>query len=321
MLDPKVEFPSGAAAPAVAPEAAHPLSPEPRACPNCGALVVTEFCGHCGQRNTQHLVSLREMVADVVDDQLSVNGTLARTVVPLLLKPGYLTEEYLRGRIVSYVAPLRLLLVSLAVFLLAVEYRVARDRPEIERAVTAAIAKARAREAEAARAGRKVKPIQMANMPVDTLRLPAWLRPPLRPLARKTAELNALPPGQAAVRIIGPVVRLQSRVVVLMVPIVAGVLQLLYFRRRRMYAEHFVFTMHLHALAFLLMGLQVVMPWMWAQTAVLVLLVLYAFLSLKRVYGDGWLGTSWRFALLGCGYILLFAIANPIVTSLMLLNA
>ncbi len=316
MLEPRVEFPGDAAAAAL--DAGAETAPVARICPNCGSPVATEFCGHCGQRNAQHLVSLREMVADVVDDQLSVNGTLARTVVPLLLKPGYLTQEYLRGRIVSYVAPLRLLLVSLAVYLLAVEWQVDRQRPVIERAVTTAIQKKR--EASA-RAGKPVGQIQLLNMPVDTLHLPLFLRPPLRPLGRKVAVLNALPPGEEITRIIGPLVREQSRAAVLLVPLVAGVLQLIYFRRRRVYAEHFVFTMHLYAMVFLGMAAAALLPWSVARNVVGLFIVGFAFLAMKRVYEDGWLGTAWRFLVFGCAYIGLTLLASPFVNAIMILNA
>ncbi len=317
MLDSEVEFPSGPPAPATAAEAEFAPAPAARACANCGALVATEFCGHCGQRNTQHLVSLREMIADVVDDQLSVNGTLARTVLPLLLKPGYLTQEYLRGRIVSYVAPLRLLLIAMAVYLLAVEWQLDRERPTIEKAVTTAIAR---KQAALAKAGKPQQKIELLSMPVDTLHLPGLLRPPLRPVGRKVAELNALPPGEEIARIIGPMVREQSRAAVLMVPIVAAVLQLIYIRRRRLYAEHFVFTMHLHAMVFLGLAVGALLPWSWFRNVFGLLMIAFTFLAMKRVYEDGWFGTAWRFVALGCAYIILFSLANPLVNVAMILS-
>lgn len=316
MLDSEVDFPSGPPAPATAAEAAS-APPVSRACANCGALVATEFCGHCGQRNAQHLVSLRELIADVVDDQLSVNGTLARTILPLLLKPGYLTQEYLRGRIVSYVAPLRLLLIALAVYLLAVEWQLDRQRPAIEKAVNAAIQK---KQADLARAGKPMERIELLSMPVDTSWLPDALRPPLRPLGRKVAALNALPPGEEVARIIGPLVREQSRGAVLMVPIVAAILQLIYIRRRRLYAEHFVFTMHLHAMVFLGMAVLALVPWSAVRSVLGLFVIPFTFLAMKRVYEDGWLGTTWRFLALGCAYLALFMLARPFVNAALILS-
>src|SRR5690606_29171625 len=56
------------------------------------------------------------MLKDVLEDQLALSGALPRTLVSLLFRPGHLTNEYIRGRIVSYIAPFRLYLVASVVF-------------------------------------------------------------------------------------------------------------------------------------------------------------------------------------------------------------
>jgi hypothetical protein len=76
------------------------------------------FCGHCGQRNATRLVSVRNMLMDALEDQLSVNSALPRTLAGLLFRPGFLTREYVEGRIVRYIAPFRLYLVTSVLFFL-----------------------------------------------------------------------------------------------------------------------------------------------------------------------------------------------------------
>lgn len=87
-------------------------------CRNCGDPTPSPYCPNCGQRKGDARVSLRRLLADVLEDQLSIDGTLPRTLTALFTRPGRLTAEYLRGRIVSYVAPFRLYLVSSLVFFL-----------------------------------------------------------------------------------------------------------------------------------------------------------------------------------------------------------
>ncbi|MCW5579914.1 MAG: DUF3667 domain-containing protein [Luteimonas sp.] len=48
------------------------------------------------------------LVGDVLDSVFEWDGRLPRTIAPLLLKPGYLTREYLAGHRVRYVSPFRL---------------------------------------------------------------------------------------------------------------------------------------------------------------------------------------------------------------------
>jgi hypothetical protein len=58
----------------------------------------------------------------VLEGQLVLNPAAPRTVAALLLHPGRLTNEYIRGRIVRYVAPFRLYLVSSVVFFLMISF-------------------------------------------------------------------------------------------------------------------------------------------------------------------------------------------------------
>ncbi|CAN5870558.1 hypothetical protein BH23GEM5_BH23GEM5_24440 [soil metagenome] len=95
-----------------------PEAPPSRPCPNCGTTVEDLFCGHCGQRNATRLVSVRNMLMDALEDQLSVNSALPRTLAGLLFRPGFLTREYVEGRIVRYMAPFRLYLVTSVLFFL-----------------------------------------------------------------------------------------------------------------------------------------------------------------------------------------------------------
>ncbi len=306
------------------PAAAAPDAPQPEpalvACPNCGAPVDTPYCGNCGQRSGGHLLSMREILADVVDDQLSVNGTLVRTVVPLLTRPGFLTREYLDGRILRYIPPFRTFLACMAVWLLAATWEVQRQQPVIEKAVRAAILKARAREAENARLGKPVQRVDLLTLPVDTLRLPAFARAPLRPVARRYAEIDAMDPGQGVTLVVGSLLRSTSRLMLLLVPVASGLLALVYIRKRRLFAEHFVFTLHLHAFAFAMLAALTFVPngWWPVHYAANAWLVLYALLAMKRVYRESWGGAILHCALFGGSYLLLVTVLQPWVTAVLI---
>src|SRR5690606_37120719 len=97
-------------------EATQPQTGE--TCPNCmrTAAPGAKYCAGCGQRLDQHLLSLRTMIAEMLDDQLALNGRLPRTLVALLFRPGFLTREYTAGRIARYIRPLRLYLTCSLLF-------------------------------------------------------------------------------------------------------------------------------------------------------------------------------------------------------------
>lgn len=87
-------------------------------CLNCGEPGTGRFCARCGQRKSEVRVSLRRLISDVLEDQLSIDATLPRTLRALLFHPGRLTSEYMIGRMASYIAPFRLYLVASLLFFL-----------------------------------------------------------------------------------------------------------------------------------------------------------------------------------------------------------
>ena len=89
-------------------------------CLNCGAHMRGQYCGQCGQRGSSRLISLWELVRDAFGDLFELDSRLWQTLVPLLIKPGLLTHDYLQGRRARYMPPFRMYLVlSLLFFLVA----------------------------------------------------------------------------------------------------------------------------------------------------------------------------------------------------------
>lgn len=115
---------------AVTPEQASPVDKDrflsvPRerlagspACLNCGTELKGPFCFYCGQPDRNFLrffpVLLREMLSDFID----LDSRFARTMKPLMFRPGRLTRDYLDGRRFRYTPPIRLYLFSSIVFFL-----------------------------------------------------------------------------------------------------------------------------------------------------------------------------------------------------------
>src|SRR5690348_13720833 len=105
-----------ASAPKVVPEPPRPAVaavPEPpRRCSSCEHPISDRYCAHCGQNNADLHVSLGHLLRDFLHEYLEVDSKLVKTIGWLLLKPGFLTREYLAGKRSRYVGPFRLYLVA-----------------------------------------------------------------------------------------------------------------------------------------------------------------------------------------------------------------
>jgi hypothetical protein len=90
--------------------------PEHSTCLNCGTELRGQYCGKCGQRARNRLISLWELLSEAFGDLLELDSRLWRTLIPLLIRPGQLTRDYLEGRRARYMPPFRMYLVLSVVF-------------------------------------------------------------------------------------------------------------------------------------------------------------------------------------------------------------
>mgnify|MGYP003399213277 FL=1 len=92
-------------------------------CLNCGHIVEEKFCPKCGQENIVVKEDAMHMVAHAIADYFHFEHKFFGTLRPLLFKPGQLTKEYVAGKRVSFIHPIRLYIFVSIVDLLLV-YRI-----------------------------------------------------------------------------------------------------------------------------------------------------------------------------------------------------
>jgi hypothetical protein len=82
----------------------------PANCANCEAPLSGHYCSQCGQEALLHHPSTREFLHEFVGHYVALEGKLWGSLSRLMFRPGLLTNEYMRGRRVRFVQPLRLYL-------------------------------------------------------------------------------------------------------------------------------------------------------------------------------------------------------------------
>jgi len=87
-------------------------------CLNCGVAVQGRFCQVCGQENIVPHESFWSMVHHFFADITHFDGKFFNTVGILIRKPGFLSEEYVKGRRNSYLNPIRMYVFTSALFFL-----------------------------------------------------------------------------------------------------------------------------------------------------------------------------------------------------------
>lgn len=86
-------------------------------CKNCEEILEGKenYCSNCGQKNILKL-NLKYIFSQFVEDIFNVDSKVFNTLKYLTIRPGYLTKEYIDGKRVSFVPPVRLYIVMSVVF-------------------------------------------------------------------------------------------------------------------------------------------------------------------------------------------------------------
>ncbi|MBB2144971.1 DUF3667 domain-containing protein [Pedobacter sp. LMG 31464] len=98
-------------------------------CLNCGHIVEEKFCTHCGQENIVTKEDAFHMVTHAIADYFHFEHKFFGTIGPLLLKPGKLTKEYVAGKRMASIHPIRLYIFISIVFFLVI---LSGNKPEKE---------------------------------------------------------------------------------------------------------------------------------------------------------------------------------------------
>jgi hypothetical protein len=87
-------------------------------CLNCGTVVQGRYCHECGQENVVPKETFWHMVTHFFNDITHFDGSFFVTAKDLLFKPGFLSKEYMAGRRVKYLHPVRMYVFTSAFFFL-----------------------------------------------------------------------------------------------------------------------------------------------------------------------------------------------------------
>lgn len=88
-------------------------------CLNCGTTLEGKFCHNCGQENLQIRENFGHMMNHAISDYFHFDHQFFHTLKPLLLEPGKLTNEYMAGKRVQYLHPIKMyIFISIVYFLL-----------------------------------------------------------------------------------------------------------------------------------------------------------------------------------------------------------
>lgn len=277
-------------------------------CLNCGTPLTGHFCSECGQPAQLKPLSFWTLLKDLIEDIWDVDSKAWRSLRPLMIRPGFLTNEYLAGRRASYVAPLRLYLTASVLFFIAAAFTDNAIR------VSWGDADAAREQIEAAGQTDDTNVIISqeggceAILEGESANWSDYWRQRGYDACKKVAEDSGRSLERAAVDNI-PIM------MVVFIPVLALFMLFLYPFSRRYYVEHLVFFLHYHAFGFFMLLLVMLIYefgslFVWSQTGWRIAgflssgyMALYLLIAMRVVYRQGWIASSVKYFLLFLAYV------------------
>ena len=339
-------------------------------CENCGAELQGHWCAQCGQAAVEYRRSFRYVVADLLNEFLNWDSKFFTTIALLILKPWRLTNEFLAGKRVRYVNPLRLYLLASILFFFAVNFGAKginfdasklgpKDRAELE---------AELKKEDLPPAAREKLEALLRDSSPSPAPSPATNAPSPTPAPTASSDVASQPTesaneqkkeygkigerpfvafddaksttpferwiearakekmGEHGTKMRFFISTLFSNLPYMMlccIPLFAGVLKVLYIRRRIFYIDHLIYALHIHSffytaimlIVLATIGLNRVAPGViagWLIAFLWIAFVTQIFLSIRYVYRQGWFFSIFKFLFGGFVYLIVLVIALAI---------
>lgn len=269
-------------------------------CANCGTVLRGEFCSACGQKRfVESDRRFGNLAQQFVESATDLDGRLWGTLRALLFQPGLLSRDYMDGKRVRWMSPIALfLLVNLVYFFSALQSDFATPFSwEVPGEI-----KLELRD--------DVSPEDAARLLEDSGPFHSIVTVEL--IQRRIEERNAAALAESnGTRGYGyrdyqqeydaAVPEVSKALAILHVPLLALALMLLFRKKQRYYAEHFVVALHLIAFymaAILVFGYAASLLHLFIPTAdwhndvlnwvIRIALTTYIVIALHRAYSVGW---------------------------------
>jgi hypothetical protein len=251
------------------------------------------YCSQCGQRDIDYHQSIGTVFRDFLDSFLAFDGKVIQTLWFLLSRPGELTLRFLQGQQIRFLNPIRVYVSVSLVFFLVLHFA----KP----ASTVLVLKGDSP------AG------QLENAAPNEQKAAADQQFVAKMIGKYGSE------QEFGSHLVAEFVERLQWMILLCVPIYAGLLKLIYLRNGRPYLAHLVFAFHLHSAFFVCALVQTLLDaissalhpgWIkWVVGLLDLWLAVYLFLAQKKVYGQTWGRTAIKFLGLYAAYAVVLVAA------------
>ena len=231
-------------------------------CANCQSEISGKFCANCGQSAKSKRGPIWRVIGEFTEEVFAPNSKFFRSLFTLLFRPGVLSKQFIDGKRVAILPPIRLYLVVSLLFFFVFKI------PEVDVNQTNVYV-------GDILLGRDTPIEDQPNLSLfsfgeDDNAIAHWFD---ATFADKKAAMRDGVPQVIVDRIFNQLEDLLPNVLILFLPLFALMLKCLYLFKRILYFDHLLFSLHfqtwLMGMILIIYGLALYNPW-WSALSVLI---------------------------------------------------
>lgn len=275
-------------------------------CPNCHTVFADEksnFCAHCGQENHTHKLPVKHFVMELFESFTHFDTKILTTFKDLIVQPGLVIKNFNDNKRARYVPPIRIYAFTSFAFLLILAFSVDKKVEKVSEDMATRIQKAPNGSLQAEVLGQQIKVDSLTNR--ELFAYPSLTNE----LIASTLQSKKIETNWISIRILHTIIKIgkgeltladvykkfirsSSYAIFVLMPIFAFLLMLFYRKRNYFYSEFLVFSIYFHTFLFSVFGVLIIffrfinVDFEIIATLLLLGMVVYLGLSLKRVFAD-----------------------------------
>lgn len=281
-------------------------SPQYSHCKNCGEKLLGMYCHKCGQYALDINQSFLMYIKQFFENAYQFDGKAFQTLRYLFVRPGFLSKEFIAGKINSYVHPLKLYMcVSLVFFsFILVLYSSDNYTNELVGIVSDINSKVDSTEKQhlyAESDSLKIAVSDTLEQASDTTKNSSW--------KKKVKILYQNTFAQTSQKL--------PFLLLALLPIFAFLLRSIFRKTHRAYMSSFVFSVHIHTVLLIVLALAIFLHILTGVTSIylymLALFGIYLLLAIRGFYQNNWVKTILKTGIVSLLYLIISTIAISIL--------
>lgn len=257
-------------------------------CLNCSTKLTGDYCHSCGQKHIDIRKPFFQIISTIIDSLFSLDNRLIKTLPALFFKPGFLSKEFTTGKRVRYTAPFKLFMFSSILFFFLLGITETEQTIDIKTEVEKSV----------------VENQQSNTLPNDNAEEAyddeSAFNEAIDDIIQNPSEYRA------------KVYKALSYMFFILMPLFALLLKVLTRKKKRVYIEHLVHSVHIHTFGFCIGSMLLIIELIFNKSYTIVnyglfiALIFYLVASIKQFYRASWVYSLWKSVLLLSIYSVFF---------------